>query len=108
MSHVRQEGAAKWIADWITRLMDWPITGLDQWTELLDWTDGLNYWTGLICSYHITSSQSVHNIPRARVAVTSNKKHSIDKVTMNMFAFRLFGSHHAGQNSLKLSHKIHY
>ena len=108
MSHVRQEGAAKWIADWITRLMDWPITGLDQWTELLDWTDGLNYWTGLICSYHITSSQSVHNIPRARVVVTSNKKHSIDKVTMDMFAFRLFGSHHAGQNSLKLSHKIHY
>ena len=40
MSHVRQGGAAKWIADWITGLMDW-ITGLD-------WTDGLDYWTGLM------------------------------------------------------------
>ena len=40
--------------------------GLDCWTGLLDWTVGLDCWTGLwaalraelLCSYHMTSTQS--------------------------------------------------
>ena len=27
--------------------LDW-TTGLDYWTGLLDWTTGLDYWTGLL------------------------------------------------------------
>jgi len=27
--------------------VDW-TTGLDYWTGLLDWTTGLDYWTGLL------------------------------------------------------------
>ena len=33
--------------DYWTGLLDW-TTGLDYWTGLLDWTTGLDYWTGLL------------------------------------------------------------
>ena len=147
------------LLDWWTELLDW-TTGLHWWTGLLDWTHRLNYWAGLICSYHITSGQSVHNIPRPRVVVTSNKKfwtllgyndakvpasprnstwftrpfllvrgcmgsgdktkvvvtsnkkHSIDKITMNMFVFDYLGAimlvKMASNLPYKMSHKIHY
>jgi len=30
-----------------TELLEW-TTGMDYWTELLEWTTGLNYWNGLL------------------------------------------------------------
>ena len=32
--------------DWWTGLVDW-TGGLDWWTGLVDWTGGLDWWTGL-------------------------------------------------------------
>ena len=35
--------------DWWTGLVDW-TGGLDWWTGLVDWTGGLDWWTGLVDS----------------------------------------------------------
>jgi len=42
----------------VTISLDW-TTGLDYWTGLLDWTTGLDYWTGLL------DSPKLQNTPRS-------------------------------------------
>ena len=45
--------------------MDW-TTGLDYWTGLLDWTTGLDYWTGLLDSRKLPLEEKGTPMRRAK------------------------------------------